>query len=166
MGHQVVDGVAVLGVPAVAAVASYEHAYALKRAHAGSAGLLHVGKLVDIGPYPNPTKAADGKRLHALAPDPATEHVVRRIFADYLAGRGLKAIAEGLTRDDIPGPSGPISARSMTTPRCSGRNLETPVARMRCLVVAALAVRFALERFCPLVLRRPLVLKVPGCVGG
>jgi site-specific DNA recombinase len=30
---------------------------------------------------------------------------VRRIFAEYLAGRGLKAIAEGLTRDDIPSPS-------------------------------------------------------------
>jgi site-specific DNA recombinase len=61
--------------------------------------------LVDVGPHPNPAKAADGKRLHALAPDPATEHVVRRIFAEYLAGRGLKAIAEGLTRDDIPSPS-------------------------------------------------------------
>ena len=56
--------------------------------------------LVDIGPHPNPAKAADGKRLHALAPDPNTAHVVRRIFAEYLAGRGLKAIAEGLTRDD------------------------------------------------------------------
>ena len=61
--------------------------------------------IVDIGPHPNPAKAADGKRLHALAPDPETENVVRRIFAEYLAGRGLKAIAEGLTRDDIPSPS-------------------------------------------------------------
>lgn len=61
--------------------------------------------LVDVGPHPNPAKAADGKRLHALAPDPNTEHVVRRIFAEYLAGRGLKAIAEGLARDDIPSPS-------------------------------------------------------------
>jgi site-specific DNA recombinase len=61
--------------------------------------------LVDAGPHPNPAKAADGKRLHALAPDPNTAHVVRRIFAEYLAGRGLKAIAEGLTRDDIPSPS-------------------------------------------------------------
>jgi hypothetical protein len=31
--------------------------------------------------------------------------VARRIFAEYLVGRGLKAIAEGLTRDDIPSPS-------------------------------------------------------------
>jgi site-specific DNA recombinase len=61
--------------------------------------------IVDIGPHPNPAKAADGKRLHALAPDPQTAHVVRRIFAQYLEGRGLKAIAEALTRDDIPSPS-------------------------------------------------------------
>jgi site-specific DNA recombinase len=61
--------------------------------------------LVDVGPHPNPAKAADGKRLHALAPDPNTAHVVRRIFAEYQAGKGLKAIAEGLTRDDIPSPS-------------------------------------------------------------
>jgi site-specific DNA recombinase len=61
--------------------------------------------IIDVGPHPNPAKAADGKRLHALAPDPQTAHVVRRIFAEYLAGRGLKAIAEGLTADDIPSPS-------------------------------------------------------------
>jgi site-specific DNA recombinase len=63
-------------------------------------------KLIDIGPHPNPAKAADGKRQHALAPDPNTADVVRRIFAEYLAGKGAKAIAEGLTRDDIPSPSG------------------------------------------------------------
>jgi site-specific DNA recombinase len=61
--------------------------------------------LVDAGPHPNPAKAADGRRLHALAPDPSTKHVVRRIYAEYLTGRGLKAIAEGLTRDDVPSPS-------------------------------------------------------------
>jgi site-specific DNA recombinase len=61
--------------------------------------------LVDVGPHPNPAKAADGKRLHALAPDPQTAWVVRRIFAEYLAGYGFKAIAEGLTRDGIPSPA-------------------------------------------------------------
>lgn len=30
---------------------------------------------------------------------------MQRIFAEYLSGRGLKAIAEGLTSDDIPSPS-------------------------------------------------------------
>ena len=62
-------------------------------------------RLIDAGPHPNPAKAADGKRLHKLEPDPQTAWVVRRIFAEYLAGRGLFAIAEGLTRDEIPSPS-------------------------------------------------------------
>jgi site-specific DNA recombinase len=38
--------------------------------------------LIDGGPHPNPAKAADGKRLHALAPEPQTVDVVRRIFAE------------------------------------------------------------------------------------
>jgi site-specific DNA recombinase len=62
-------------------------------------------KLVDAGLHPNPAKAADGKRLRALAPDPNTADVVRRIFADYLAGYGLKAIAERLTAGGVPSPS-------------------------------------------------------------
>ena len=62
-------------------------------------------RLADAGPHPNPAKAADGKRLHRLEPDPVTAPVVVRIFAEYLAGRGLFAIAEGLTRDHIPSPS-------------------------------------------------------------
>src|SRR5271166_6641170 len=62
-------------------------------------------RLIDAGPHPNPAKAADGKRLHKLEPDPGAAWVVRRIFAEYLAGRGLFAIAEGLTRDAIPSPS-------------------------------------------------------------
>ncbi len=62
-------------------------------------------RLVDAGPHPNPAKAADGKRLHRLEPDPLTAPVVIRIFTEYLAGRGLFAIAEGLTRDGIPSPS-------------------------------------------------------------
>jgi hypothetical protein len=62
-------------------------------------------RLADAGPHPNPAKAADGKRLHKLEPDPDTAWVVQRIFAEYLAGRGLFAIAEGLTRDQIASPS-------------------------------------------------------------
>jgi site-specific DNA recombinase len=69
-------------------------------------------KLIDAGPHPNPAKAADGKRLHALAPDSNTADVVSRIFAEYLAGKGAKAIAEGLTRDGIPSPSGYDPARN------------------------------------------------------
>lgn len=62
-------------------------------------------RLVDAGPHPNPAKAADGKRLHRLEPDPATAPVVRRIFTEYVAGRGIFAIAEALARDGIPSPS-------------------------------------------------------------
>ena len=61
-------------------------------------------RIVNAGPHPNPAKAADGKRLHKLEPDPQTAWAVRRIFAEYLDGRGLFAIAEGLTRDRDPLP--------------------------------------------------------------
>ena len=47
-------------------------------------------------PRANGAKAADGKRLHGLEPDPVAALIVWRIFAEYLAGRGLFAIAEGL----------------------------------------------------------------------
>lgn len=69
-------------------------------------------RLTDAGPHPNPAKAADGKRLHRLEPDPATAPTVRRIFTEYLAGRGIHAIAERLTRDKIPSPSQADPARN------------------------------------------------------
>ena len=62
-------------------------------------------QLADAGPHPNPAKAAEGKRLRRLEPDPDTAGVVQRIYAEYIGGRGKFAIAEGLTRDDIPCPS-------------------------------------------------------------
>lgn len=68
--------------------------------------------LKDLGPHPNPAKAADGKRLRGLTPDPQTAPVVQRIFAIYLAGYGIFAIAEALTRDDIPCPSAYDRARN------------------------------------------------------
>jgi site-specific DNA recombinase len=61
--------------------------------------------IADAGPHPNPAKAADGKRLHRLELDPEAAPVVRRIFAEFTAGHGYYAIAEGLTRDGIPSPS-------------------------------------------------------------
>src|SRR6266542_741224 len=69
-------------------------------------------RIADAGPPPNPAKAADGRRLHKLEPDPQTAWVIRRIFAEYLAGRGLFAIAEGLTRDRVPSPSQHDAARN------------------------------------------------------
>ncbi|MGH3535650.1 MAG: recombinase family protein [Pseudonocardiaceae bacterium] len=69
-------------------------------------------RLIDAGSHPNPAKAADGKRLHRLDPDPTTAPIVGRIFTEYRAGRGLFAIAEALTRDDIPSPSAYDRARN------------------------------------------------------
>src|SRR5262245_3040724 len=62
-------------------------------------------RLADAGPHPNPSKAADGKRLHRLEPDPAAASIVQRIYSEYLAGSGLYAIAEGLTRSGVLSPS-------------------------------------------------------------
>ena len=59
-------------------------------------------RLADAGLHPNPSKAADGRRLHRLEPDPLTAPVVARIYREFLAGSGIYAIAEGLTRDGIP----------------------------------------------------------------
>ncbi|MEU2742942.1 recombinase family protein, partial [Streptomyces sp. NPDC007095] len=62
-------------------------------------------KLVDAGPHPNPARASDGKRLYRLELDPETAPVVTRIYREYLRGRGIHAIAEGLTRSGVPCPS-------------------------------------------------------------
>lgn len=62
-------------------------------------------RLGDAGPHPNPEKAAAGIRLHRLELDPATAPVVARIFEEYLAGAGLRAIARGLADDGIASPA-------------------------------------------------------------
>ena len=60
--------------------------------------------VVDGGPHPNPRKSAEGYRLRVLAVDELSAEIVQRIFAEYLDGRGDRAIANGLNRDDIPCP--------------------------------------------------------------
>src|ERR1017187_5972926 len=45
-------------------------------------------RIADAGPHPNPAKAADGRRLPKLEPDPPTARAVRRVFAEPLAGGG------------------------------------------------------------------------------
>jgi hypothetical protein len=64
------------------------------------------------GIHPNPAKASDGRQLHALEADPNTAPIVKRIFAEYLAGRGIKAIAEQPNRDGLPCPSAYDPARN------------------------------------------------------
>jgi O6-methylguanine-DNA--protein-cysteine methyltransferase len=61
--------------------------------------------VVDGGAHPNPRKAAEGYRLRVLAVDEASAEVVRRIFAEYLDGKGDRAIAAGLNRDNLACPS-------------------------------------------------------------
>ena len=62
-------------------------------------------QIIDLGPHPNPAKAADGKRLHGLAPDPNTAPVVARIFREYLGGYGIFSIAQRLTNEGVLCPS-------------------------------------------------------------
>jgi DNA invertase Pin-like site-specific DNA recombinase len=69
-------------------------------------------RLGDAGAHPNPSKAAIGQRLHCLERDDTAAPIVARIFAEYLAGAGLYAIAEGLTRDRVPSPSAHDPARN------------------------------------------------------
>ncbi len=69
-------------------------------------------RLADAGAHPNPAKAADGKRLHVLELDPDAAPVVERIFADYLGGTGVFALAQRLTADGIRCPSAHDPARN------------------------------------------------------
>lgn len=56
-------------------------------------------------PHPNQEKARQGIMLKRLSPDPAAAEVVRRIFADALAGKSASQIAADLNRDGVPSPS-------------------------------------------------------------
>ncbi|MFE9191039.1 recombinase family protein [Micromonospora sp. NPDC007208] len=95
--------------------------------------------LQDLGPHPNPAKAADGKHLRGLTPDPRTAPIVRQIFHEFLTGSGLYAIAEALTSNHVPCPSAHDRARNphrsgiawsksavrviLTNPRYTGRQV-------------------------------------------
>ncbi|MEV2223473.1 recombinase family protein [Nocardia vinacea] len=61
--------------------------------------------VVDGPPHPNPNRASDGLKLRILSLDVSTAPVVQRIFRDYIAGRGDKAIAIALNREGVPCPS-------------------------------------------------------------
>ena len=69
-------------------------------------------RLADAGPHPNPGKAAIGQRLHRLERDPDAAPIVVRIFGEYLGGFGIFAIAQRLTDDGVPSPSGADRARN------------------------------------------------------
>lgn len=59
----------------------------------------------------NPGKASDGKRLHRLEPDPITAPIVRRIFTEFIRGKGPHAVADMFTLEGIPSPSAPTHVR-------------------------------------------------------
>src|SRR5215212_1686611 len=94
--------------------------------------------VVDGGPHPNPRKAAEGHRLRLLAVDDPPAEVVRRIFAEYLDGRGDRAIAVGLNRDGILCPSAHRPEQNRHRPangwqgqHSSGNPRESSVHRLR-----------------------------------
>ncbi|WP_253883101.1 recombinase family protein [Actinomadura rupiterrae] len=96
-------------------------------------------ELEDVGPHPNPAKAADGKRLKRLRPHPVHSLVVKWIFAQFLHGMGIHSIAEELTRQEILSPSASDPLRNshrhqrawsksavrtiLTNPRYTGRQV-------------------------------------------
>jgi len=61
-------------------------------------------RLGDAGPHPNKAHAAWGRRAHRLEPNPETEHVVRWIFAQRLAGHSIARITRALNEAGIPCP--------------------------------------------------------------
>jgi hypothetical protein len=69
-------------------------------------------RLADAGPHPNRMHAAWGRRAHRLEPNPETEHVVRWMFAQRLAGHSVARIARGLNDAGVPCPSAADPARN------------------------------------------------------
>ena len=69
-------------------------------------------RLTDAGPHPNKAHAAWGRRAHRLEPHPETEHVVRWMFTQRLAGHSTARIAGALNDAGIPCPSAADPARN------------------------------------------------------
>ncbi|WP_324191883.1 recombinase family protein [Nocardia brasiliensis] len=61
--------------------------------------------VIDGPPHPNPGRAAQGLKLRILAIDEFAARIVRRIFAEYQAGHGDRAIAVGLNHEGVLCPS-------------------------------------------------------------
>jgi site-specific DNA recombinase len=69
-------------------------------------------RLGDAGPHPNKAHAAWGWRAHRLEPDPETEHVVRWMFSQRLAGHSAARITRALNDAGVPCPSAADPARN------------------------------------------------------
>jgi DNA invertase Pin-like site-specific DNA recombinase len=122
-------------------------------------------RIADAGPHPNPAKAADGKRLHKLEPDPQTARVVRRIFREYLGGRGLFAIAEGLTRDGSPPRPSTTRPATRTAPAKAGpRAPSAPSCASPATPAGRSGTSSARTRSCSTSTTSPADMR-PGCAG-
>lgn len=62
-------------------------------------------KLVPFAPHPNPKKAGEGHQLKRLEHDDQAAVVVRRIFLDFIEGKGMSQIANELNANQVPCPS-------------------------------------------------------------
>jgi len=78
-------------------------------------------RLGDAGPHPNKAHAAWGRRVDRLEPDPETEHVVRWMFAQRLAGHSVARIARALNEAGIPCPSAADPGRNPHRSGAAGR---------------------------------------------
>lgn len=69
-------------------------------------------RLADGGPHPNAIQAGWGRRMHVLAPDPATGPWVRWLFAERARGRSVASLARELNERGVPCPSRADRARN------------------------------------------------------
>jgi DNA methylase/Recombinase len=77
--------------------------------HCVRAGCRAGGTVLD----PFSGTATTGLAALQLDIDPIAAEAVRRIFAEFIAGLGLQAIAEGLTRDGNPSPAAHDPVRNL-----------------------------------------------------
>ena len=82
------------------------------KTHRGLAGRIEKGRSIGSAPYGYRVvrrlkdNGEPDRGLREIAPDQAA--VVRRIFADYLAGKSPRAVARALNLEGVPGPTGGI----------------------------------------------------------
>lgn len=93
-------------------------------------------RLTDAGPHPHPGRARLGHRIHRLDIDPPAAHTVERIFASYLNGSSITAIADQLTTEQIPRPDGSLQrwrratvAEILRNPRYTGHAVWNRTSR-------------------------------------
>jgi site-specific DNA recombinase len=70
--------------------------------------------------------------MHRLEIDELAAPVVGRIFDEYIAGRGLRAIAEALTQDAIPSPSAHDPARNRHRQSSGGAWSKSAIRSILC----------------------------------